>query len=134
MVLPGIQALFGFQMVAVFNSTFKDLPAPQENLRNVAILLVVIATAVLTLSRVPCDRDAGGPYHARIANAPPDIVRSTCDRVSSARRHPCRLRGVESHKQLGRNGSLCLVEADDRDRRRKLPYRQSEWLDGVIQR
>jgi hypothetical protein len=28
MVLPGIQALFGFQLIAVFNERFAQLPGP----------------------------------------------------------------------------------------------------------
>lgn len=47
MVLPGIQALFGFQMVAVFNESFKKMAAPQQQLHIVAIVLVVIAIAIL---------------------------------------------------------------------------------------
>lgn len=48
MVLPGIQALFGFQMVAVFSSTFAEkLSASDQKLHIVSIILVVIAIALL---------------------------------------------------------------------------------------
>ncbi|HEX3534879.1 MAG TPA: DUF6328 family protein [Gemmatimonadaceae bacterium] len=47
MVLPGIQALFGFQMVAVFDGEFKKLTHPEQELHSVAIVLVVFAIAIL---------------------------------------------------------------------------------------
>src|SRR5215216_5190831 len=46
MVLPGIQALFGFQLVAVFNAGFFERLSSAERLAHlVAIGLVVIAIA-----------------------------------------------------------------------------------------
>ncbi|MBV9478804.1 MAG: hypothetical protein JO315_22260 [Acidobacteria bacterium] len=48
MVLPGIQALFGFQMIAVFNNGFFERLAPREQeLHLSAIVLVVVAIALL---------------------------------------------------------------------------------------
>ena len=48
MVLPGIQALFGFQLIAVFNSTFSEkLSSLEQKLHLVAIGLVVIAIALV---------------------------------------------------------------------------------------
>src|SRR6266851_5742517 len=47
MVLPGIQALFGFQMVAVFNSDFKKLTRNLQELHILAIVLVMISIALL---------------------------------------------------------------------------------------
>lgn len=48
MVLPGIQALFGFQMIAVFNQGFREkLTAPEQRLHGAAILLVVVAIALV---------------------------------------------------------------------------------------
>jgi len=47
MVLPGIQALFGFQMVAVFNGEFKKLTPAQQQIHIGAIALVVIAIGLL---------------------------------------------------------------------------------------
>lgn len=43
MVLPGIQALFGFQTAAVFNNRFTDLPAA-------AVFAHLLALGLLTLS------------------------------------------------------------------------------------
>lgn len=47
MVLPGIQALFGFQLIAVFNSTFRDIPEIDKILHMVAIFLSICAIACL---------------------------------------------------------------------------------------
>jgi len=48
MVLPGIQALFGFQLIAVFNSGFKgELTAAEQRLHLLAIVMVVVATAMI---------------------------------------------------------------------------------------
>jgi Family of unknown function (DUF6328) len=48
MVLPGIQALFGFQMIAVFNPQFsRALPLPSQLLHLGATALVVCAIALI---------------------------------------------------------------------------------------
>ena len=47
MVLPGIQALFGFQTVAVFNQRFDDLPAAVQAVHLLALATVVIAIALI---------------------------------------------------------------------------------------
>jgi hypothetical protein len=48
MVLPGIQALFGFQLIAVFNDGFSQkLSAGEQTLHLTAIVLVVIAIALV---------------------------------------------------------------------------------------
>src|SRR2546430_5398841 len=48
MVLPGIQALFGFQLVAVFNQRFaEDLPKADQQLHLLAISLVAVAVALV---------------------------------------------------------------------------------------
>src|SRR3954462_14880502 len=48
MVLPGIQALFGFQLIAVFNSSFEQKLRPAEQrLHLVAIALVAVAVAII---------------------------------------------------------------------------------------
>jgi uncharacterized protein DUF6328 len=48
MILPGIQALFGFQMIAIFNSGFSEkLSVAEQKLHNLAILLVVVAVALI---------------------------------------------------------------------------------------
>src|SRR5258706_8704344 len=48
MVLPGIQALFGFQLIAVFNEGFsKKLSAGEQALHLAAIVLVAVAIALV---------------------------------------------------------------------------------------
>jgi hypothetical protein len=48
MVLPGMQALFGFQLIAVFNSAFSEkLGALEQRLHLAAIALVVIGIALI---------------------------------------------------------------------------------------
>lgn len=48
MVLPGIQALFGFQMIAVFNQGFGEkLSHSQQLLHLAAIVLTTIAMALV---------------------------------------------------------------------------------------
>jgi hypothetical protein len=48
MVLPGIQALFGFQLIAVFNPSFsRELSQPEQILHLAAIGLVAIAVALI---------------------------------------------------------------------------------------
>jgi hypothetical protein len=47
-VLPGIQALFGFQLVAVFNARFSEsLSRSEQRLHLVAICVVAIAVALV---------------------------------------------------------------------------------------
>lgn len=45
MVLPGIQALFGFQLIAVFNQKFGEMPEVYQALHLLAIAFVTISIA-----------------------------------------------------------------------------------------
>jgi hypothetical protein len=47
MVIPGIQALFGFQTMAVFNNRFEELPDIGKELYLTALALLVLAMALL---------------------------------------------------------------------------------------
>ena len=48
MVLPGIQALFGFQLIAVFSDAFgRELEAGEQRLHLAAIVLVTTAIALV---------------------------------------------------------------------------------------
>ncbi len=48
MVLPGIQALFGFQLIAVFNESFSEkLNGGEQAVHLVALLLVATAAALV---------------------------------------------------------------------------------------
>jgi hypothetical protein len=67
MVLPGIQALFGFQMIAVFNNGFAEkLSESQQKLHIFAIVLVVLAIGMLmapaALHREAEPRQASGRF------------------------------------------------------------------------
>ena len=47
MVLPGIQALFGFQLIAAFNAAFQKLEPQEQILHFVALVLVALAIAII---------------------------------------------------------------------------------------
>ena len=48
MLLPGIQALFGFQLIAVFNQAFSEKLTPfEQRLHLLAIGLVVLTTIII---------------------------------------------------------------------------------------
>ena len=48
MVLPGMQALFGFQLIAVFNTTFREsLSSSEKYLHLAAIGLIAVAVALV---------------------------------------------------------------------------------------
>jgi hypothetical protein len=47
MVLPGIQALFGFQLIAVFNERFRSLDPLEQGLHYIALVLIAVAIALI---------------------------------------------------------------------------------------
>jgi hypothetical protein len=47
MVLPGIQALFGFQLIAGFNQGFGNLAITEQYLHYVSLVLVTLAIAII---------------------------------------------------------------------------------------
>lgn len=47
MVLPGIQALFGFQLMAVFNQRFNELTASEQLIHYIAVLLIALAIGLI---------------------------------------------------------------------------------------
>jgi len=47
MVLPGIQAVFGFQLIAVFNDRFAQLPEVLRIAHFASLSLVVVAVALI---------------------------------------------------------------------------------------
>jgi membrane protein YdbS with pleckstrin-like domain len=49
MMLPGIQALFGFQTIAVFSDRFERLPPYAQDCHATALALVVTAIALVVL-------------------------------------------------------------------------------------
>lgn len=60
MVLPGIQSLFGFQLIAVFTTEFaKKLSVPQQHLHLLAVGLIAIAVAMI-MTPAAYHRQTGG--------------------------------------------------------------------------
>jgi hypothetical protein len=47
MVLPGMQALFGFQLIAVFNNRFGQLSFADQVVHFCAVLLVAVAIGLI---------------------------------------------------------------------------------------
>ena len=47
MVLPGVQAVLGFQLVAVFNQRFTELSSSEQSLHLVAFLMVALAMGLM---------------------------------------------------------------------------------------
>jgi hypothetical protein len=69
MVLPGIQALFGFQLVAIINPGFEQKFSPvEQRLHLAAILLVAVAIALImtpaAYHRQTSPREARGDFVA----------------------------------------------------------------------
>jgi hypothetical protein len=50
-VVPGMQALFGFQLIAVFSTTFEQLLSPVE--RRVHLTAIVLVTIAMVLVMAP---------------------------------------------------------------------------------
>jgi hypothetical protein len=47
MVLPGVQALFGFQLIAVFNQRFERLSEAQQDIHLAALFAIALAIAFI---------------------------------------------------------------------------------------
>jgi hypothetical protein len=47
MVLPGIQTLFGFQLIAGFNQGFRELAALEQHLHYASLILTALAIAII---------------------------------------------------------------------------------------
>ena len=58
MVLPGIQALFGFQMIAAFNPGFKLNLSGEEQIIHLLALLLVAVSAILVVAPAAYHRQA----------------------------------------------------------------------------
>ena len=50
MVLPGVQALFGFQLIVVFNAAFKELLTPREQGLHLAAMLLIVCAIALVMA------------------------------------------------------------------------------------
>jgi hypothetical protein len=58
MVLPGIQALFGFQLIAVFNQGFSERLTVQEQHLHLVSILLVVASIALVMAPAALHRQA----------------------------------------------------------------------------
>ena len=58
MILPGIQALFGFQLVAVFNQRFADIFDETGQLLHLAALVLVALSCALAMTPAAMHRQA----------------------------------------------------------------------------
>ena len=65
MVLPGIQALFGFQLIAVFNSRFETAFAPIDQYLHLAALVLVALSIVLIMTPAAYHRQAERGFVSR---------------------------------------------------------------------
>lgn len=49
-VVPGMQALFGFQLIAVFNPAFRELLSPAERVLHLTAIVLVTIAIVLVMA------------------------------------------------------------------------------------
>jgi len=72
MVLPGIQALFGFQLIAVFNQGFAEKLSPAEQILHLlAFGMVAVATALIITPAAyhrQAEREQVSEYFVRLAS------------------------------------------------------------------
>jgi hypothetical protein len=59
MILPGIQALFGFQLVAVFNERFAEIFEPPGQVLHLAALVLVALSCALAMTPAAFHRQNG---------------------------------------------------------------------------
>src|SRR5438270_3471549 len=58
MVLPGIQALFGFQLVAVFNNAFWEKLSSGDRIVHLAAIALIIVAVALVMTPAAYHRQA----------------------------------------------------------------------------
>jgi hypothetical protein len=71
MVLPGVQTLFGFQLVAVFNQRFESLTEAQQDIHLAALFCVALAIAFIMTPAVYhrlAEPDTVSPAFLRLAS------------------------------------------------------------------
>ena len=57
-VVPGMQALFGFQLIAVFSSSFNEQLSPPERMLHLAALLLVAIAIALVMAPAALHRQS----------------------------------------------------------------------------
>lgn len=73
-VLPGIQALFGFQMIAVFNDRFEELASYAKACHAAGLIMVIISVAMVMTPAI-LYRTAGGHATASMARLSSRMIR-----------------------------------------------------------
>jgi hypothetical protein len=70
-ILPGVQALFGFQTIAVFNERFADLATYAKVCHVLGLAMVIVTIAMVMTPAVYYRACAGNPSHhmARVSSA-----------------------------------------------------------------
>lgn len=72
MVLPGIQALFGFQLIAAFNARYMELSAVDRGIHLLSLGLTALAIALImtpaAYHRI-CEPDRTSLFFTRLASA-----------------------------------------------------------------
>ena len=71
MVLPGVQALFGFQLIAAFNQRFADLSSLDRELHFSALLLTALVIGLLMTPAAYhrlCERTSISSYFATMSS------------------------------------------------------------------
>jgi hypothetical protein len=80
MVLPGIQALFGFQLIAAFSDRFHELEPQVQALHFLALVLIAVAIAIimaLAAYHRLVERGSISAFFVRLASG---LLRSQCCR------------------------------------------------------
>src|SRR4051812_37061430 len=74
MVLPGIQALFGFQLIAVFNNAFDEKLSPgEQQLHFLALFLVALAAGPVVGPAAPPRPRQGRGGGGRVSGGSPRV-------------------------------------------------------------
>jgi hypothetical protein len=71
MVLPGVQAIFGFQLIAVFNNRFEQLASVDKVFHFLALLLIAVSMGLLMAPaayRRLCEQGVVSVYFARLGS------------------------------------------------------------------
>lgn len=68
-ILPGVQALFGFQTIAVFNDRFEDLATFAKVCHVLGLVMVIIAVAMVMTPAIYYRTSRGHATHAMIRSA-----------------------------------------------------------------
>lgn len=77
MILPGVQAIVGFQLIAVFNQRFESLSERQQSLHLLAFLLVTLAMGLIMAPAAYHRLAERGKVTRRFVDSERSVPRST---------------------------------------------------------